>query len=277
MSWSSGKDSAYALHVARAERTVEVEGLLVCVNADADRVAMHAVRRTLLEVQAERLGLPLHVVEIPSPCPNDVYEARMGAAMAEAREAGVERIVFGDLFLADVREYRERKLAATGMTPVFPLWGRATDALAREMLAAGVRAVLTCVDPEVLPAEFSGRAFDATLLRDLPAGVDPCGERGEFHTFVWDAPGFAAPIDVEIGEVVVRDGFAFRDVVPSHPEAPAAAPLQTVSVSVAARPLTGRAASDRGGASTSGVRPDRLGDNRPACDQRRREWDSNPR
>jgi len=217
MSWSSGKDSAYALHVARAGQTVDVEGLLVCVNADADRVAMHAVRRTLLEAQAERLGLPLHLVEIPSPCPNDVYETRMGAAMAEARAAGVERIVFGDLFLADVREYRERKLSGTGLTPVFPLWGRPTDALAREMLGAGVRAVLTCVDPKVLPAEFSGRTFDADLLRDLPDGVDPCGERGEFHTFVRDAPGFTSPIDIEVGATVLRDGFAFRDVVPARP------------------------------------------------------------
>jgi uncharacterized protein (TIGR00290 family) len=214
MSWSSGKDSAFALHVARAELAIDVEGLLVCVNADADRVAMHAVRRTLLELQAQRLALPLHVVEIPSPCPNDVYEARMSAAMVEARAAGIDQIVFGDLFLQDVRAYRERKLAGTGMTPVFPLWGRATDRLARDMLAAGVRAVLTCVDPNALAPEFSGRAFDETLLRDLPDHVDPCGERGEFHTFVWDAPGFGSPIDVEIGETVVRDGFAFRDVVP---------------------------------------------------------------
>jgi uncharacterized protein (TIGR00290 family) len=174
---------------------------------------MHAVRRTLLEAQAERLGLPLHVVEIPSPCPSDVYEERMAAAMATARTAGIEQIVFGDLFLEDVRAYRERNLAGTGITPVFPLWGRPTGRLARDMLAAGVRAVLTCVDPNVLPSEFSGRAFDESLLADLPEHVDPCGERGEFHTFVWDGPGFTSPIDIEIGEIVRRDGFVFRDIL----------------------------------------------------------------
>ena len=213
MSWSSGKDSAFALQVARVEQRIDVQGMIVTVNADADRVAMHAVRRTLLEAQAERLGLPLHVVEIPSPCPNDVYEARIAAAMTTARTAGIDRIVFGDLFLQDVRAYRERNLAGTGITPVFPLWGRSTGALARDMLAAGVRAVLTCVDPTVLPSEFSGRAFDETLLADLPDHVDPCGERGEFHTFVWDGPGFSSPIDIVIGETVCRDGFAFRDVL----------------------------------------------------------------
>ena len=183
------------------------------VNADADRVAMHAVRRTLLEAQAERLGLPLHVVEIPSPCPNSVYEERMGEAMATARAAGIEQIVFGDLFLEDVRAYREQQARRTGIVPAFPLWARPTDALARDMLAEGVRAVVTCVDPSVLPPEFSGRAFDDTLLADLPAGVDPCGERGEFHTFVWDGPGFRAPLDIEVGERVERDGFVFCDVL----------------------------------------------------------------
>jgi uncharacterized protein (TIGR00290 family) len=213
MSWSSGKDSAFALQVTRVENCVDVQGLLVTVNADADRVAMHAVRRTLLEAQAERLGLPLHVIEIPFPCPDDVYEARMATAVTTARAAGIERIVFGDLFLQDVRAYRERNLAGTGIAPVFPLWGRPTERLARDMLAAGVRAVLTCVDPKVLPSEFSGRAFDETLLAGLPEHVDPCGERGEFHTFVWDGPGFSSPIDIQIGETVCRDGFVFSDVV----------------------------------------------------------------
>ena len=213
MSWSSGKDSALALHVARAEHGVDVRTLLVTVNAEANRVAMHAVRRSLLEAQAERLGLPLHVVEIPSPCPNDVYETRMAAAVSAAREAGVGEMIFGDLFLEDVRAYRERNLRGTGITPVFPLWGRPTDLLARDMLAAGVRAVLTCVDPTVLPAEFAGRSFDETLLAELPDGVDPCGERGEFHTFVWDAPGFSSPIDIELGDTVERDGFVFRDIL----------------------------------------------------------------
>jgi uncharacterized protein (TIGR00290 family) len=213
MSWSSGKDSAFALHVARTEHGADVRALLAVVNADADRVALHAVRRRLLEAQARRLGVPLQTVEIPSPCPSAVYEERMGAAVASARASGVEQIAFGDLFLDDVRAHREAKLAGSGIDPVFPLWGRPTDRLAREMLDAGVRAVLTCVDPRVLAAEFVGREYDETLLRDLPNGVDPCGERGEFHTFVWDAPGFGSPIDIELGDVVIRDGFVFQDVL----------------------------------------------------------------
>jgi uncharacterized protein (TIGR00290 family) len=213
MSWSSGKDSAMALHVARHELGIDVRSLLVTVNADADRVAMHAVRRELVDAQAQRLSLPVHVVDIPSPCPNDVYEVAMSQAVATARAAGVDQMIFGDLFLEDVRAYREDRLAGSGITPVFPLWDRPTERLARDMLAAGVRAVLTCVDPRVLPAEFVGRAYDEALLADLPDAVDPCGERGEFHTFVWDAPGYASPIDIEVGVVVERDGFVFCDVV----------------------------------------------------------------
>jgi uncharacterized protein (TIGR00290 family) len=212
MSWSSGKDSAMALHVARTERDLDVTALLVTMNAEADRVAMHAVRRELLAAQAARLDVPLYLVDIPSPCPNDVYEAAMTGALAVARAAGVEQMVFGDLFLEDIREYRETRFAGTGITPVFPLWGRPTDRLARDMLDTGVRAVLTCVDPTVLAPELAGRAFDESLLAELPPGVDPCGERGEFHTFVWDGPGFRAPIDIEVGEVVERDGFVFCDV-----------------------------------------------------------------
>ncbi len=212
MSWSSGKDSAMALHVARTELELDVTALLVTMNAAADRVAMHAVRRELLAAQAERLDVPLHFVDIPSPCPNDVYEAAMTGALAVARDAGVEQMVFGDLFLEDIRDYRETRFAGTGITPVFPLWGRPTDRLARDMLDTGVRAVLTCIDPTVLAPELAGRAFDESLLAELPPGVDPCGERGEFHTFVWDGPGFRAPIDIEVGEVVERDGFVFCDV-----------------------------------------------------------------
>ena len=214
MSWSSGKDSTLALHVARHELDVDVSTLLVTVNAEADRVAMHAVRRSLLQAQAERLGVPLHVVEIPSPCPNDVYEARMATAMAEAKATGVERVIFGDLFLADIRAYREQALAGSGIEPLFPLWQRPTTALAHDMLAAGIRAVLTCVDPKQVAPEFAGRQFDEALLEDLPKSVDPCGENGEFHTFVYDGPGFSSPIDIEVGEVVERGGFVFCDVRP---------------------------------------------------------------
>lgn len=215
MSWSSGKDSAYALQVLRADPTVTVTGLLVTMNEAAGRVAMHAVRRILVEAQAERLGLPLHVVEIPAPCPNDVYEERMARALETAIGAGVEAVAFGDLFLDDVRAYREQWLAGTGVQPLFPLWGRPTHELASAMIANGIRAVLTCIDPAKLPASLAGRSFDRSLLADLPPGVDPCGERGEFHTFVRDAPGFASPIETRTGERVARDGFVFCDVRPA--------------------------------------------------------------
>ena len=213
MSWSSGKDSALALHEARRRDDVDVVGLLTTVNTTADRVAMHAVRRTVLEAQAAALGLPLHVVELPWPCPNEVYEQQMSAAVAAATGAGVERMIFGDLFLADIRAYREQMLAGSGLAPMFPLWQRPSDELAREMLTSGIRAVLTCVDLRLLPASLAGRWYDETLLADLPDGIDPCGENGEFHTFVVDGPGFAHALDVEVGEIVERDGFAFADVV----------------------------------------------------------------
>ena len=214
VSWSSGKDSTFALLAARQDPSLEVTGLLTTLNGAADRVAMHAVRRVLLEAQADRLGLPLHQVELPWPCTNEIYEERMTAAVAAAKAAGVEAMVFGDLFLEDIRSYRENALAGTELQPLFPLWQRPTDLLARQMLDDGVRAVLTCVDPAQLPAEFAGRQFDEQLLADLPDGVDPCGENGEFHTFVWDGPGFSALIDVEVGEIVERDGFVYADVLP---------------------------------------------------------------
>jgi uncharacterized protein (TIGR00290 family) len=214
LSWSSGKDSTLALATAREDPGLEVVGLLTTINADAQRVAMHAVRRSLLAAQADALGLPLHVVELPWPCSNEEYEHRMAAAVRAARGDGVTRMVFGDLFLADVRAYREQALAGTGLAPVFPLWGRDTAELAGEMVDRGVRATLTCVDPRQLDAGFAGRAYDADLLADLPPGVDPCGEYGEFHTFVHDGPGFARPLAVRTGEVVERDGFVFADVLP---------------------------------------------------------------
>jgi len=190
-------------------------GLLVTMNAAVDRVSMHAVRRALVVTQAERLGLPLHLVELPSPCSNDHYEHAMRDALAAARDAGVDQIVFGDLFLADIRAYREQALSETGFSARFPLWNRPTDVLAREMLDAGVKAVVTCVDPSQAPAELAGRPWDEELLADLPPGVDPCGERGEFHTFVWDGPGFRAPIPVVTGPPLERDGFVYSDVCPT--------------------------------------------------------------
>jgi len=212
LSWSSGKDSAWALHVLRAERDVDVVGLLCTLSVVHDRVAMHAVRRELLEAQARAVGLPLWPVPLPSPCSNREYEAAMGDVLARARAADIEAVAFGDLFLADVRRYREERLAGTGVRPLFPLWGRPTAPLAREMLAGGIRAHLTCVDPARVPATFAGRTWDAALLADLPATADPCGENGEFHTFVSAGPMFAAPLAVAAGEVVERDGFVFADL-----------------------------------------------------------------
>jgi uncharacterized protein (TIGR00290 family) len=214
VSWSSGKDSTLALAEARADPELEVVGLLTTLNRSAGRVAMHAVRRGLLLAQAGAVGLPVHQVELPWPCSNEEYERLMTDAVAAATSAGVTRMVFGDLFLADVRAYREEALAGSGIEPVFPLWGRPTRELAGEMLDRGIRATITCVDPRQLDAAYAGRTFDRDLLADLPDGVDPCGENGEFHTFVHDGPGFAAPLDVRVGEVVERDGFVFADVLP---------------------------------------------------------------
>jgi uncharacterized protein (TIGR00290 family) len=213
MSWSTGKDSAYALHVARKQIGVDVAALHTTVTADYDRVSMHGVRRALLERQANRLGLPLRVVELPSPCSNEEYERRMSASLAEGLAQGVDQIVFGDLFLEDIRAYREARLSGTGITPIFPLWRRETNALAAEMLDAGIRARITCVDPRKLDQAFAGREFDRAYLEDLPSGVDPCGERGEFHTFAFDGPGFRDSIAVANGEIVERDGFVFADLV----------------------------------------------------------------
>jgi uncharacterized protein (TIGR00290 family) len=215
LSWSTGKDSAWALHALRQRLDVAVVGLVTTLNAAFDRVAMHGVRRALLEAQARAAGLPLHVLEIPYPCPNADYERIMGAFVAGQAATGVEAMAFGDLFLADIRRYREEKLAGTGIAPLFPLWGIDTGRLAREMIAGGLEAYVTCVDPGKLPASFAGRRFDAALLADLPAGVDPCAENGEFHTFASAGPMFARPIPVATGEVVERDGFVFCDLVPS--------------------------------------------------------------
>ncbi len=215
ISWSTGKDSAWALHVIRMRKEVEIVALLTTVNTAFERVAMHAVRESLLEAQAEAVGLPLVKVPLPWPCPNVVYEQAMQEAIQRARREGITHMVFGDLFLEDIRKYREEKLAPTGVTPLFPVWGLDTKGLAREMVDAGLRAYLTCVDPKKLDREFAGRAFDARLLNELPAGVDPCGENGEFHTFAFDGPIFHESLAVVVGQVVERDGFIFADVLPA--------------------------------------------------------------
>lgn len=216
ISWSSGKDAAWTLHTLRQSQEMEIVGLLTTLNAAFDRVAMHAVRRTLLERQAQAAGLPLVTVPLPWPCSNAQYEEAMREVVDRVqREMGITHIAFGDLYLEDVRAYREEKMAGTGLTPLFPLWGKPTRALAQEMMAGGLRAVLTCVDPRRLPSSFAGRAFDPSLLNDLPEGVDPCGEAGEFHSFVWDGPMFSRPLAISTGEVVERDGFVFADVLPA--------------------------------------------------------------
>jgi uncharacterized protein (TIGR00290 family) len=212
VSWSSGKDSAFALHEARRLGLAEIAGVLTTVNETYDRVAMHGVRHAVLDAQIAALGLPATKVMIPSPCSNDIYEARMAEACARIKAAGVDHIIFGDLFLEDIRAYREEKLAAIGMTAIFPLWGRDTRRLAAEMMEAGLVAHLVCVDPARLDRRFAGRRFDADLLQALPGDIDPCGENGEFHTLVSGGPIFSANIDIAVGVVVEREGFVFVDV-----------------------------------------------------------------
>jgi len=214
MSWSSGKDSAFALHTARREGLADIVGVLTTINEIYDRVAMHGVRNALLDRQIAALGLPAIKVMLPSPCPNEIYEARMEKACAEIKAQGVDHMVFGDLFLEDIRAYREEKLSPVGITPLFPLWKRDTAALAREMIASGMVTHIACLDPRKLDRRFAGRRFDEAFLRELPAETDPCGENGEFHTAVSAGPMFAAPIPVTIGETVEREGFIFTDIVP---------------------------------------------------------------
>lgn len=213
LSWSSGKDSAWALHVLRQIPGIEVAALITTFNVAADRVAMHAVRRRLVEEQARRAGVPLWSVELPWPCANGVYEELMAAVCRRAVNEGVTAVAFGDLFLRDVREYRERQLQGTGLEPLFPLWGLPTGELAGRMVRSGLKAKVTCVDPRKLDRGFAGRDFDCSFVSALPATVDPCGENGEFHTFVHDGPMFASPIHIQTGEIVERDGFIFADVL----------------------------------------------------------------
>jgi uncharacterized protein (TIGR00290 family) len=216
LAWSGGKDSALALDALRAEG-VPVAGLITTVTAGYERISMHGVRRTLLQAQADAVGLPLIEARIPIRASNDAYEAAFAAALDPVKAAGVMEVAFGDLFLADVRAYRERQLARLGMRPVFPLWLRDTGALAQAFITRGFEAVIVCTDPAKIGASFAGRAFDAGLLRDLPAGTDPCGENGEFHTFVFNGPGFRTPVPIAVGPVVERDGFVFCDLLDPVP------------------------------------------------------------
>ncbi len=213
LSWSSGKDSAHALAEVRRAGEIDIVGLMTTVTATYDRVAMHGVRRELLARQAAATGLPLYEIELPAPCSNAEYERALAGGLSRARGDGITQVVFGDLFLEDIRAYREAQLAAHGLACVFPLWGRDTRQLACDMVASGLRAKLACVDPRHLDRAFAGRTFDAALLADLPAEVDPCGERGEFHTFATEGPMFSRPIEVSVGEIVERDGFVFADLV----------------------------------------------------------------
>lgn len=215
LSWSSGKDSAWSLKVLLEDRDVDVVGLLTTVNSTHDRVAMHSTRRSILEAQARATGLPLHVVPLPWPCSNEIYESAMCGALESALAEGVTHLAFGDLFLEDVRAYRTRQLEGSGLQPLFPIWQTPTPGLARRIVDAGVEAYLTCVDPKQLSPEFAGRRFDHAFLDDLPNGVDPCGENGEFHTCVVAGPMFRGRVAFSPGDLVNRDGFWFADLVPA--------------------------------------------------------------
>jgi uncharacterized protein (TIGR00290 family) len=214
LSWSSGKDSAWTLHVLR-QQGMPPAALLTTINAVHDRVAMHAVRSEVLALQASAAGLPLRTVLLPSPCSNAIYEERMGAAVSQAVADGFTHVAFGDLFLEDIRSYREERLRGTALEPLFPLWKRPTDLLAREMLDGQLKAYVTCVDPRALDRSFAGRPFDHHMLEELPPEVDPCGERGEFHTCVTAGPMFSSDLHVHVGTILERDGFVFADIVPS--------------------------------------------------------------
>ena len=212
VSWSSGKDSAWALHVLQQSDEYKIVGLLTTLNSVFDRVAMHSTRREVLEAQAAAADLPLQVIPLPWPCSNQEYEAAMQRACDAAIASGVEAIAFGDLFLEDIRRYREDRLRGSGLTPLFPIWGLETRGLLREMIGSGVKARIVCVDPKKMPGELAGRDLDEAFLRELPTGIDPCGENGEFHTCVYAGPMFREAIPIESGEVVERDGFVFADV-----------------------------------------------------------------
>jgi uncharacterized protein (TIGR00290 family) len=214
MSWSSGKDSAWALYQLQRNPEIDLVGLFCTVNKAFDRVAMHGVRVELLQKQAKSIGLPLEIIEIPYPCSNDEYEKIMGRFVERAKSDNIAYFAFGDLFLEDVRKYREEKLKDSGIKPVFPIWGVPTDKLAREMIGSGLRTVITCIDPKQTPKEFIGREFNERFLDSLPETIDPCGENGEFHSFVFDGPMFKEPVEIVLGDIVHRDDFVFADILP---------------------------------------------------------------
>ncbi|ATL97570.1 ATP-binding protein [Aeromonas sp. CA23] len=215
LSWSSGKDSAWALHTLRQDPAIEVVGLFTTLNQAFERVAMHGVRKQLLMQQAECVGLPLTAIDLPWPCTNEDYARIMTDFIAGVVAEGIHQMAFGDLFLEDVRAYREKQLLGTGIEPLFPLWGSDTAKLAQQMMAAGLRARISTLDPKKLDASLGGHEFDPALLAALPAGVDPCGENGEFHTLAWDGPMFHRPLAIRVGETVLRDGFVFTDLLPA--------------------------------------------------------------
>ena len=215
LSWSSGKDSAWALHRMRENSEIAVDGLFCTINQAFDRVAMHAVRVALLQQQADSIGLPIQLIPIPHPCSNADYARIMGEFVSREKDRGIGCFAFGDLFLEDIREYRENALSGTGISAIFPIWGLDTRVLSATMLDGGLRAQITCVDPKQLAPEFSGREYDTDFLKDLPPGVDPCGENGEFHSFAFDGPMFGHKINIEVGETTTRDGFVFTDLLPA--------------------------------------------------------------
>ena len=219
VSWSSGKDSAWTLHILQQQPDIEVAGLFCTVNQKHLRVAMHAVRQNLLQRQADHIGLPLHIIPLPDPCSHAEYASAMEDFIHQARRLDIKCMAFGDLYLEDVRAYRERNLVGTGIAPLFPLWGMDTGVLSREMIAGGLSAYITCVDPRCLPRDCAGRAYDESFVHGLPEEVDPCGENGEFHSFVHDGPMFRQTLAVEVGEIVDRDGFVFADLLPAHQQA----------------------------------------------------------
>lgn len=216
ISWSSGKDSAWAFHVLRQDLNFEIVGLFCTVNKVFDRVAIHGVRSELLKEQAKSIGLPLDIIEIPHPCDHDEYVAIMKAFIASAKERGIECFAFGDLFLEGIRTYRETLLQGSGITPLFPIWGISTDTLARQMISCGLRAVISCIDAEQLSEKYAGREYDQSFLKDIPDEIDPCGENGEFHSFAFDGPMFQYPIRIAIGETICRDGAYFTDLILSN-------------------------------------------------------------